>query len=159
MGLLDGGKTLINKTLAAAEEVSSRAAKIREHRTINAIDKVAKGHNIVDEAGRTVGTGYTPAEKAAIMNQADNRLSAYGQAAGEYADARKAGIISKRTGVAPQNFISNGFSKALNSKNHYLSRGASLFYSGETGMLSGGRIAGVSAGLGLGAYGVLSDDD
>lgn len=158
MGLLDGGKTLINKTLAAAESISGRATTIRNNRVTKAVDEIAKGHTVMD-GNRAITAGYTPAERKAIMGQADSRVSAYGQAAGEYADARKAGIINKRAGVAPQNFVSNGFNKALNSKNHYLSRGASLFYSGETGMLSEGRIAGVAAGLGLGAYGVLSDDD
>ena len=158
MGILNGGVNLINKTLAAAENISGRATAIRNNRVTKAVDEIAKGHTVMD-GNRAITAGYTPAERKAIMGQADSRLSAYGQATGEYADARKAGIISKRTGVTPQNFISNGFSKALNSENKYLSRGASVFYSGETGALSEGRIAGVSAGLGLGAYGVLSDDD
>jgi hypothetical protein len=76
-------------------------------------------------------------------------------------DNRAANVIGARidNNIAPNNWVAKQFEKGLVSKNKYVSRGASMFYEGDTGKLAAGRIAGVSAGLGLGAYGVLSDDD
>jgi hypothetical protein len=80
---------------------------------------------------------------------------------GKNMDSRVNGIIEARDDamISPKNWVSKKFDSALNSKNKYVSRSASVFYEGDTGKLATGRIAGVSAGLGLGAYGVLSDDD
>ena len=133
-------KGMVNSVRAGSLEEASKASKFLE---------------------RHSGSKMTSSEKIGdgVMNRAVIRGGKKG--AGKFLDDRANSIIEARDDgmIEPKNWAAKQFDKALNSKNHYLKRGASLFYEGDTGKLATGRIAGVASGLGLGAYGVLSDDD
>lgn len=127
---------------AASEKITASAKQIANHQIAmqsNTSIGTIKGLRY------TIGRGKQAGAKEFGKNM-DNRVN-------DIVEARDEGMIT------PKNWVAKKFDSALNSENKYLSRGASVFYEGDTGKLATGRIAGVSAGLGLGAYGVLSDDD
>ena len=121
--------------------------------------KIASGETALHSNGGIISNIGATAKGMGIMGK--EGFKAGGKTAGKYMDNRVNNIIEARDDamISPKNWVSKKFDSALNSENKYLSRGASVFYEGDTGKLATGRIAGVSAGLGLGAYGVLSDDD
>jgi hypothetical protein len=121
--------------------------------------KIASGETALHSNGGIISNIGATAKGLGIMGK--EGFKAGGKAAGEYMDNRAANVIGARidNNITPNNWVAKQFENGLVSKNKYVSRGASMFYEGDTGKLATGRIAGVSAGLGLGAYGVLSDDD
>ena len=127
---------------AASEKLTASAEKIANHQIAmqgNTSIGTIKGLRY------TVGRGRQAGAKVFGKNM-DNRVN-------DIVEARDEGMIT------PKNWVAKKFDNALNSENKYLSRGASMFYSGETGNLSTARIAGVAAGLGAGGYAVLGGDD
>ena len=117
------------------------------------------GLNEADKASKFLErhSGSRLTSNIKIKDAIENRALARGMKKGEddFIDQRRNVIFDKRMANPKASEWGTNILMADGLKGKV----GSFFFSGETGNLSKARIAGVAAGLGLGAHHVLSSDD